>query len=160
MYHALNRIRRAKKKGKLSDLQLKFLEQHNIILKNNLSNLDRWKKKVLEISDFIIIKDHYPKANRKGSDEEKLYHALNRIRRAKEKGELSDLQLEFLEQHNIIFEKNINNTLSKVEILEIKRVYTDNPFRAFQLYKKVISRNNLNFRLMIIQENFEKLINL
>jgi len=160
LYHTVARIRRAKQNDKLSVEQLDFLEQQNIIFENSTSNSDRWKNKVLEIEDFIIRKEHYPKANRKDSDEEKLYHALNRIRRAKEKGKLSVEQLDFLEHHNIILEKDINNTLSKEEIIEIKRVYSDNPFRAFQLYKKVISRRNLNLRLMIIQENFEKLINL
>ena len=106
LYHALVRIRRAKEKGILSDEQLEFLEQHNIILGNNISISDRWQNKVLEISDFIIINEHYPKANRKDSNEEKLYHALARIRRANEKGKLSIEQLSFLEQHNIDFGNN------------------------------------------------------
>ena len=90
--------------NKLSEKQLSFLEQHNIILGNNISISDRWKNKVLEISDFIKEHGFSPRA----STHNKLYHALTRIRRAKEKGRLSDEQLEFLEQHNIFLEKKNN----------------------------------------------------
>jgi len=122
LYHALARIRRAKEKGKLSDEQLEFLEQHNIILENNISISDRWQNKVLEISDFIKEHGFSPRA----STHNKLYHALARIRRAKEKGKLSDEQLEFLEQHNIILENNKihgkysnNSSLNEIKIERI-----------------------------------------
>ena len=119
LYQSFCANKRKFKSKELSEKQLDFLEQHNIIFENLTTISESWKNKVLEIEDFIIRKEHYPKANRKDSDEEKLYHALNRIRRAKEKGKLSVEQLDFLEHHNIILEKDINNTLSKEEIIEI-----------------------------------------
>ena len=159
LYHALNRIRRAKQNDKLSVEQLYFLEYHNIILENSTSISDRWNNVVLEISDFIIKNEHYPKANRKDVNEEKLYHALARIRRAKEKGKLSNVQLEFLEQHIIIFKNDINKKLNKKDILKIKRVYTVNPFGAFDFFKEILKtkRNQLNKKE--IKKLFEEIVN-
>ena len=106
----------------LSPKQQRYLEQHNIILENNISISDRWQNKVLEISDFIKEHGFSPRA----STHNKLYHALARIRRAKEKGKLSDEQLEFLEQHNIILENNKihgkysnNSSLNEIKIERI-----------------------------------------
>ena len=159
LYHALARIRRAKEKGKLSDEQLEFLEQHNIILENNTSILDRWKNKVLEISDFIITNERYPKSSSKDIREEKLYHALARIRRAKEKGKLSDTQLEFLEQKNIVFKEKFNRKLNKEDILEIKRIYNDNPFMAFNVFKEILRTKNYMINKKEIKILFEEIIN-
>ena len=156
LYHALARIRRAKEKGKLSDTQLEFLEQHNIILENNISNSDRWKNKVLEISDFIITNERYPKSRSKDISEEKLYHALARIRRAKEKGKLSDTQLEFLEQHNIILENNISNSDRwKNKVLEISDFIITNE-RYPKSRSKDISEEKLYHALARIRRAKEK----
>ena len=88
-----------------------------------------------------------------------MYHALNRIRRADEKGKLSDVQLEFLEQNNIVFKKDIYNKLNKEDILKIKRVYSDNPFMAFDYFKEILitKRNQMNKKE--IKNLFEEIVN-
>ena len=124
LYHALARIRRAKDKDKLSVEQSDFLDQNNIILENNISISDKWKMKVLEISDFITKNEHYPKANRNDVNEEKLYHALARIRRANEKGKLSVEQSDFLTKNNIDLENN-NSSLKAFKSLLINKIHIE-----------------------------------
>ena len=113
LYQSYSATKRKFNSKKLSDKQLEFLKQHNIVFDNIKSVSDKWKIKVLEISDFITKNEHYPKANRKDDNEEKLYHALARIRRAKEKDKLSVEQSDFLDQNNIILEKKNKYDISE-----------------------------------------------
>ena len=149
----------------LSPKQQRFLEQHNIIFENNIS--DRWKNKVLEIEDFIKSNGKNPKTHyafkKSITDEDiyqhKLYHALAQIKRAKEKGKLSDTQLEFLEQKNIVFKEKFNRKLNKEDILEIKRIYNDNPFMAFNVFKEILRTKNYMINKKEIKILFEEIIN-
>ena len=159
LYHALARIRKAKEKGKLSDTQLEFLEQHNIILENNISNSDRWKNKVLEISDFIITNERYPKSRSKDISEEKLYHALARIRRAKEKGKLSDAQTDLLKKCSIIFENNAQLiSLDTQDMEDITNLIKQNQIlKASQLYLKCSYDSGIK-DYKFIENSFEVLV--
>ena len=110
----------------------------------------------MAISDFIIRNDHYPKANRKNADEEKLYHALARIRRAKEKGKLLDEQLALLKEYNIIFERTDFRTSLGIE--EVTKLIKENQIlKASQLYLKYSYDSGVK-DYKFIEKSFEKLV--
>lgn len=156
LYQSYCATKRKFNSGKLSEKQIQFLEKHNIILENNSSKTERWKNKVVEISEFIKEHGFLPKAR----INDKLYHALARVRRAKEKGKLSEEQLEFLIENNILFKNNSHVISLDIELTkEIKTLIEKNQiFKASQLYLKY--SHDIGIKdYQLIENSFENLVN-
>jgi len=72
------------------------------ISSNGRDGFGKWSGKLREVAKFIEEKGHYPKAGR-GKSESNLYQSLARTKRAYLNNELSERQLELLNELNINF---------------------------------------------------------
>lgn len=108
LYNSLARTKRLKNKGDLEGRQQYLLDSLGIDLDFIISNSERdgytkWANKLNEISAFINTHGHYPKA---GTDKKQsnLYQSLAQTKRALKNNELSEKQLELLQELNIELE--------------------------------------------------------
>lgn len=95
----------AYKANKLSEEKIKAFYEIGLEGKLNSYNdrdgFQKWSKNIKEIAVFYEINKRYPKAGKKDASESKLYQSLARTTRAFKNNELSQRQIDFLQELHI-----------------------------------------------------------
>lgn len=103
LYSWFRNQKTAHRKGYLTEERIEKFEFIGISFDDGIAEsqgFTKWLNKLYEIADFINSKGHYPKSG-KDKAQSNLYHSLARTKRAYLNNELSERQLELLNQLNI-----------------------------------------------------------